>query len=207
MKLITSVGPNPRMVRMFMAEKVIELPLETIDIIKENASRTAEHVKKNPMGGSPVLELDNGSHLSEVTVICEYLDEKFPGGNLIGTNAEERGEARMWTRRVDLNICEPMLNGFRYAEGIKLFQNRFRCLPEAADGLKAVGQDNLRKMNDWMDGKQWLSGDRFTIADILLFCWLDFLKGVGQGIDPAHTNVQAWYDRVAARPSAAATAR
>jgi glutathione S-transferase len=93
MKLITSVGPNPRMVRMFMVEKGIELPLESIDIIKANASRSAEHLKKNPMGGSPVLELDNGSYLSEITVICEYLDEKFPGGNLIGANAEERGEA------------------------------------------------------------------------------------------------------------------
>ena len=72
MKLINSVGPNPRMVRMFIAEKGIELPMESIDIIKGNASRTEEHIKKNPTGGSPVLELDDGSYLSEITVICEY---------------------------------------------------------------------------------------------------------------------------------------
>ena len=206
MKFVNSVGPNPRMVRMFMAEKGVEVPMEDIDIIKGNASRSEEHIKKNPMGATPVLELDNGDYLSEITVICEYLDEKFPGGNLIGTNAEERGETRMWTRRVDLNICEPMLNGFRFAEGIKLFQNRFRCVPEAAPGLKAIGQDNLEKLNGWIEGRQWLCGDRFTMADILLFCWLDFLKGVGQTINPDHANVQAWYDRVAARPSAAASA-
>jgi glutathione S-transferase len=206
MKFINSIGPNPRMVRMFMAEKGIELPTETIDIVKGNASRTAEHTAKNPMGGSPVLELDNGDYLSEITAICEYLEEKNPSPPLIGSDAEERGEARMWTRRVDLNVCEPMLNGFRFSEGIKLFENRFRCLPEAADGLKAIGQDNLEKLNGWMGGKQWLCGDRFTIADVLLFAWLDFLKGVGQPINPDHANVQAWYDRVAARPSAAATA-
>ncbi|MCA8926702.1 MAG: glutathione S-transferase family protein [Alphaproteobacteria bacterium] len=205
MKLINSVGPNPRMVRMFMAEKGLDIPMQDIDL-RGGENRQEAHLKRNPSGTSPSLELDNGDYLSEITVICEYLEEKQPSPPLIGTNAEERGEARMWTRRIDLNICEPMANGFRFGEGIKMFGSRMRCLPEASDGLKAIAQDNLAKLDGWIAGKQWICGDRFTVADILLFCWLDFFKNINQPINPDHKNIQAWYDRVAARPSAAATA-
>jgi glutathione S-transferase len=205
MKFYNSMGPNPRMVRMFMAEKGIDLPTETIDLMA-GENRKEPHLSKNPAGQTPTLELDDGSHLAEITAICEYLDEKNPGGSLIGGTAEERAETRMWTRRVDLNICEPMANGFSFGEGLKLFQNRMRCLPEASDGLKAVAQDNLGNLNGWIAGKDYLCGDRFTMADILLYSWIDFFKNMGQGISADHGNVQAWYDRVGARPSAAATA-
>jgi len=205
MKLITSVGPNPRVVRMFIAEKGLDIPTETVDL-RGGENRQEAHLKRNPAGQSPCLELDNGDYLSEITVICEYLEEKNPAPALIGSNAEERGEARMWTRRIDLNICEPMANGFRFGEGIKMFSSRMRCLPEASDGLKAIAQDNLGKLDGWIEGKQWICGDRFTIADVLLFSWLDFFKNINQPINPDHKNVQAWYDRVAARPSAAASA-
>ena len=205
MKLYNSIGPNPRMVRMFIAEKGMDVPMETMDL-RGGENRQEAHLKRNPTGGSPSLELDNGDHLSEITAICEYLEDKHPTPALIGGNPEEKAETRMWTRRVDLNICEPMANGFRYAEGLKLFENRFRCLPEAADGLKAVAQDNLGKLDGWIEGREWLCGDRFTMADVLLFSWLDFFKNINQPINPDHKNVQAWYDRVAARPSAEATA-
>ena len=205
MKLINSVGPNPRMVRMFMAEKGIELPTQDIDL-RGGENRKPDHLKRNPAGQSPALELDDGSYLSEITVICEYLDEKFPGGDLIGTSAEQRGETRMWTRRLDLNICEPMANGFRFGEGVKMFQDRIPVIPEASDGLKGVAQHYLGKLDGWIEGRQWICGDRFSMADILLFCWVDFFKNINQPINPEHKNVQAWYDRVAARPSAAASA-
>jgi len=205
MKLINSIGPNPRMVRMFIAEKGMNIPMQDIDL-RGGENRQEAHLKRNPAGTSPALELENGDFLSEVTAICEYLEEKQASPALIGTNAEQRGETRMWTRRIDLNICEPMANGFRYGEGIKMFGSRFRCLPEASDGLKALAQDNVEKLNCWIAGKQWICGDRFTMADILLFSWLDFFKNINQPINPDHGNIQAWYDRVAARPSAAATA-
>jgi glutathione S-transferase len=111
----------------------------------------------------------------------------------------------MWTRRVDLNICEPLANGFRYAEGLALFKDRMRVLPEAAAGLKACAQDKLGWLDGLMDGKSWIAGNRFTLADVHLYCFLDFAAGVGQNIDPKHTKVKAWFDRVAARPSAAAS--
>ncbi|HKK31311.1 MAG TPA: glutathione S-transferase family protein [Alphaproteobacteria bacterium] len=205
MKLITSVGPNPRMVRMFIAEKGMDIPAETIDL-RGAENRQESHLKRNPAGQSPCLELDNGDYLSEITAICEYLEEKSPNPPLIGTNAEERAETRMWTRRIDLNICEPMANGFRFGEGLKMFQSRMRCLPEASEGLKAIAQDNLAKLNDWIDGRQWICGDRFTMADVLLFSWVDFFKNINQPLNPDHANLTGWYDRVAARPSVTATA-
>jgi glutathione S-transferase len=107
MKLYDSVGPNPRVVRMFMAEKGIEMPKQTVDL-RKGENRETEHLKRNPHGQMPTLELDNGNYLSEITAICEYLEEKHPNPPLIGTTPEERAECRMWTRRVDLNICEHM---------------------------------------------------------------------------------------------------
>ncbi|MDP2122933.1 MAG: glutathione S-transferase family protein [Parvibaculum sp.] len=205
MKFYNSIGPNPRVVKMFMQEKGIKLPFVEIDLMA-GENRQEPYLAKNPSGQAPALELDDGTVLAEITAICEYLDEKFPGGNLIGTTPEERAETRMWTRRVDLNVCEPMANGFRFSEGLPLFQNRMRCLPEAADGLKAIAQDKLAWLDKLMAGREFLAGKRLTLADILLFGFLDFGAVVGQPINPELKNVSAWFERMKARPSAAASA-
>ena len=203
MKLYDSVGPNPRVVRIFMAEKGIELPKETVDI-RAGVNRQEAFLKVNPSGQCPALELDNGTILAEITAICEYLDEKKPGNSLIGSTPEERAETRMWTRRVDLNILEPMANGFRYGEGLKMFQNRMRCIPQASADLKACAQDKLKWLDGLMEGKQFLCGNRLSLADILLFGFIDFFAGVGQPINPEFKNITAWHARMKARPSAAA---
>jgi len=205
MKFYNSIGPNPRVVKMFMQEKGIKLPFVEVDLMA-GENRQEPYLAKNPSGQAPALELDDGTVLAEITAICEYLDEKFPGGNLIGTTPEERAETRMWTRRVDLNVCEPMANGFRFSEGLPLFQNRMRCLPEAADGLKAIAQDKLAWLDKLMAGREFLAGKRLTLADILLFGFLDFGAVVGQPINPELKNVSAWFERMKARPSAAASA-
>src|SRR5690606_11780688 len=155
-------------------------------------------------GQSPCLELDDGTCIAEITAICEYLDEVSPGPSLIGGTPEQRAETRMWTRRVDLNICEPMANGFRFSEGLRLFQDRIVTVPEAAEGLKRIAQDRLSWLDRQLAGKTWLCGDRFTLADVLLYCFLAFGATVGQPLTPANTNVKAWFDRTAARPSAKA---
>jgi glutathione S-transferase len=203
MKLINSVGPNPHVVRMFAAERGIVLDMENLDIMA-GQNRQSEFLKKNPAGQSPCLELDDGTYLSEITAICEYLDEKFPGTSLIGSTPEQRAETRMWTRRVDLNICEPLANGFRFSEGLPLFKDRIVTVPEAADGLKRIAQDRLRWLDSQMAGKQFLCGDRITLADVLLYCFLAFGNAVGQPLNPDNRNVNAWFDRMAARPSASA---
>src|SRR5947207_8116287 len=131
MKLYDSGGPNPKVVRVFMSEKGITMPVEKVDL-RAGDNRKEPHLKRNPHGQMPALELDNGSYLSEITAICEYLEDKTPKPALIGSTPEEKAECRMWTRRVDLNICEPLLNGFRFSQGLDFFKPRIVVAPEAA---------------------------------------------------------------------------
>ncbi len=200
MKLYDSIGPNPRVVRIFAAEKGIELEKETVDL-RGGENRQAEHLARNPAGQTPCLELDDGSFLSEITVICEYLEEKKPEPALIGTTPEERAETRMWTRRIDLNIAENTLNGFRFAEGLGLFKDRIRVIPQAADDLKATRQDKLLWLDGLLEGRNWVCGDRFTLADVLLFAMCEFGNQVGQPLPEGASWLPGWYERVSKRPS------
>lgn len=201
MKYYNSIGPNPRVVTMFMAEKGIDIPQVEIDLRGGENRRAPYNVDVNPAGQTPALELDDGSVLTEITAICEYLEERFPETPLIGTTAEERANTRMWTRRVDIKICEPLTNGFRFAEGLPLFEPRMRCLPEAAAGLKAIAQDGIAWLDPLIAGRDFIAGDRLSLADLLLFAFLDFGVSVGQPIDPAFTHVVRWYERMKSRPS------
>ena len=204
MKLYTSIGPNPRVVTMFMAEKGLDLDRIEVDL-RSAENRKAPYLAVNPAGQTPALELDDGTHITEITAICEYLEEHTPNPPLIGTTAEERANTRMWTRRVDIKVAEPMANGFRYGEGLAMFESRLRCLPEASAGLKAVAQDGVAWVEDHFEGP-WIAGGRFTLADILLFAFMEFGAVVGQPIDPKNKKVVDWFERVKARPSAAAGA-
>ena len=203
MKLTSSIGPNPGVVTMFIAEKGIDVPTETIDIMT-GENRREYFLAKNPTGGTPLLELDDGSFLSESIAICEYLEELFSAPALIGSTPEERAETRMWLRRIDLGFVQPSVFGFRGAEGLGIFKDRMRCLPEAAVGMKAVAQDGLAMIDAQLAGKQFVCGDRFTLADILLFCFVSFGAQVGQPADPNLVNLGAWSDRIAARTAPAA---
>ena len=203
MKLYQSIGPNPHVVRMFMAEKNMDIPMETVDLMGGENRREA-YLAINPRGQSPALVTDSGLVVAEITAICEYLEDVHPAPALIGTTPDERGETRMWTRRIDLSFCEPAANGFRFSDGLKMFESRIRCLPEAAEGLKAVAQDGLAWLDGQMQGKTWVCGDRFTLADIMLYCFLHFATRYGQPINEAHTNIAGFYERAGARPSAGA---
>lgn len=204
MKLYNSMGPNPHMVRMYAAELGVDLALEDVDLMG-GENRQAAFLAKNPSGQSPALELDDGTVLAEITAICEYLDDITDGKTLIGSTPEERANTHMWTRRVDLNICEPLGNGFRYAEGLQIFESRMITIPEAADGLKRIAQAKLTWLDEQMsDGREFIAGTSLSMADILLYSMMVFFAGVGQPLNPENTNVQAWFDRMAARPSAQA---
>jgi glutathione S-transferase len=201
MKLYDSIGPNPRIVRMFLAEKGIEIPKQAVDL-RKGENREAEHLRRNPHGQMPTLELDDGSYLSEITAICEYLEEKNPKPAMIGSTAEERAECRMWTRRVDLNIAEPLTNGYRFGEALKFFEKRIPVAAEASPGLKMIAANRLKWLNEQMaDGRDYLCGKRFTLADILLYCFVDFGNQIGQPLDAANANIAAWFKRVGERPS------
>ena len=204
MKFYNSRGPNPRMVRMFMAEKGFEVPKVEVDLLA-GENRKEPFLRINPAGQLPALELDDGTVLAEITAICEYVDEvKKDTPSLMGDTPAERANTRMWTRRIDLNIVEPAANGFRFAEGLKMFENRVRCIPQAADDLKATARDKLTWLDGLMGGKPFVAGNKISMADILLFAFLDFMGSVKQPLDPANKNLSGWYERMKARPSAAA---
>ena len=197
------MGPNPHIVRMFAAELGVSLELVEIDLMA-GENRESVYLARNPAGQLPALERDDGEIIAESTAICEYLDETSTK-TLLGDTAAERAQTRMWTRRLDLSICEPMLNGFRYSEGLPIFQNRMIMIPEAATGLKNVAQDRLAWLDQQMaDGRQFIVGERVTLADVFLYCMLTFGNGVGQPMSPDHTHIAKWYERMAARPSAEA---
>ena len=203
MKLFNSMGPNPHVVRMFIAEMGIDI--ETIEIdLMGGENRQSSYLKKNPSGQLPALQLDDGSFLAEITVICEYLDEINGHTDLIGTNPQERAETKMWTRRIDLQILEPLTNGFRYAEGYDLFKDRLHLIPEAANDLKAIAQERLTWLDMQLEGKKFICGDRFSLADIMFYCFLHFGSTVGQSINQDNTNIVSLYEKIGMRESSSA---
>lgn len=203
MKLYTSVGPNPRVVRMFMAERKAAAELVKVDI-RGGENRREAYLQKNPAGQTPALELEDGTVLTEITAICEYLDEITPGPSLIGATPQERAETRMWVRRIDLHVCEPMANGFRWSDGLPMFGDRVRCIPEAAPGLKLIAQERLAWIDGLIEGRRFICGERLTLADILLFGFLEFGIRIGQPFSRELSTIPSWFDAMAARPSVSA---
>ncbi len=204
MKLFDSIGPNPRVVRIAIAEKAMSIPTVTVDLMA-GENRQAPYLAKVPTGGLPALELDNGQCISEITTIVEYLEDVSPAHPIIGATAEERAETRMWVRRIDLSIVEPMTTAFRAVEGRGLFASRMSLLStEAAAELKAIVQEKLLWLDAQLQGRTWVCGDRYTLADVMLLAFVEFGASVGQPAPAAAGWIAAWHKRAAARPSAAA---
>ncbi len=200
-----SVGPNPRVVLMFVEEKGMLLERRFVDVVA-GESRRPPFTDMNPFGQTPVLEIDGSAPLSESIAICEYLEERQANPPVIGKTAEERAETRMLVRRIDSDVVTPLTIAFRGSEGLPIFRDRMRCVPEGADTLKACARDGMERFDEWMDGRRWLAGDRFTLSDILLFAFLDFGRQVGQPLPDGFTRLADWFARVAERPSALASA-
>ena len=203
MKLYNSIGPNPHVVRMFVQE--LGVGLETVEVdLMAGENRQEDHLTRNPSGQMPTLELDNGDFISEITVICDYLDELQGYTDLMGKTSEARAETRMWTRRIDLQIVEPLTNGFRFSEGHDFFKDRLRLIPQAADDLKTLAQERITWLDGQIKDKQFICGDRFSLADIMFYCFLNFGTTVGQPLNEDNKNVVNLYNKIHSRPSASA---
>jgi glutathione S-transferase len=203
-KFYDSLGPNPKLVRMFAAEKEWQPPqVEKVDLLA-GANRKEPFLSKNPAGQLPCLELDDGRVISETITICEYIEEVKPRPALIGSDPAERAETRMWIRRIEWKITQPLADGFRFAEGLPLFKDRIRTLPEAAAGLKAIAADGLAWLDKQIAGRDTIVPKRFTLADVTLFAFVEFGATVGQPLDGGLQNLAAWFERTKARPSAKA---
>lgn len=197
----TTTAPNPRRVRVFLAEKNIEVPMEQVDIAgKEN--RQSPFLEKNPLGGVPVLELDDGSFISESVAICRYFDALHPEPALFGESAEEQAAVEMWNRRMEFDVMLPILNVFRH--GHPFFKGRIEQVPEYSESCRREAGARLSWLNGELANREFVVGDKFTIADITALCAVDFGKVSKIRMSADHEHLQAWHARVSARPSASA---
>ena len=202
MKFFNSQGPNPQTVRMFAAEKGLHLPLREVDVMA-GEHRHPPYSVQNPMMQTPAFETDDGQTIVELTAICEYLEELHPDPPLIGCTPGERAETRMWLRRLDLNILEARSRAGRATMFRDFYIDKIRLLSiPAAEELQAIVEDRILWLDQQMVGKTWICGDRFTLADIMLYCFMAFLAPEVESNLPAGTpNLAEWFDRVKVRPS------
>jgi len=204
MKHYTSIGPNPGVVRMFIAEKGLTPERVDMDILA-GTNRQADYLAINPLGTTPALILDDGQVIAESVAICEYLEEKHPSPVLIGSTPEMRANTRTWVRRLDIGFTTPLTLGFRAQEGRAMFEPRMRVARnEAGDDLKAMAWDMLDFVQTQMAGRDYVAGDAFTLADIVMFQFIGFSQAVGMTPLAGRDALGSWFTRIAERPSAKA---
>jgi glutathione S-transferase len=197
-----SLAPNPRRVRIFAAEKGINLMLEDIDILA-GQSRTPEFLAKNSSGGVPVLELDDGSHLSESVAICRYLEGLHPEPNLLGRDIREQADIERWNRRMELELFAAI--GRTVQNTSSVFQGRFKQFPEYGEAQRGLVYQRLERMDRELNGHKFVAGDRFTIADITALVAIDIGGRLAEiKIAPELAHLTRWHETVSSRPSAAA---
>jgi glutathione S-transferase len=195
-------APNPRRLRIFVAEKGLKIPVEQVDIFT-GKNRTPEMLAKNPAGGLPVMELDDGSHLAESVAICRYLEGLHPEPNLMGKDSREQSFIEMWNRRVELNLLGAAGRAFQHTN--ELFKGRIKQLPEYGATQRETVADQFKWLDAQIGNKPFIAGDRFTIADITAEVAVDFgVQAAGVPMDPALKNLARWHQSVSSRPSAKA---
>jgi glutathione S-transferase len=197
-----AVAPNPRRVRIFAAEKSIELSLEEVDILA-GQSRTSQFLAKNSSGGVPVLELDDGSYLSESVAICRYLEGLHPEPNLLGRDLREQAEIERWNRRMELELFAAI--GRTVQNTSPIFQGRFKQFPDYGEAQRTVVYQRLERMDRELNGHQFVAGNRFTIADITALVAIDIGGRLADiKIAPDLASLTRWHELVSSRPSAKA---
>ncbi len=195
-------APNPRRVRIFLAEKGIRVPTEQVDI-RQRQSRTPEFLAKNPVGGIPVLELDDGTCIAESVAICRYFEELHPNPPLFGATALEKAIVEMWLRRVELGLMVPI--GMVWIHGHPLTAGLIEQIPKAAEQNRKRAAIGYKVLDDQLAENEFLAGERYSIVDVVALATIDFGAGlVGVPYDDSLVHLKRWHDSVSARPSAQA---
>ena len=194
-------APNPRKVLIFLKEKGLEIPLERVRMQKRE-HKAPEFMKKNPLGQVPVLELDDGTCLSESVAICRYLEELHPAPSLFGRTPAERANVEMWLRRAEFRLWNPMGQVWINADPrtAQVNPNQFKDYGEHSKKVVAGAMRWFDK--ELGDGRKFLAGPDYSMADIVLLCGIDFSKFINLDMPEDAPHLRAWYERVSARPSA-----
>lgn len=194
-------APNPKKVRVYLAEKGIEVPSVPVNIVT-GENRQPDFLKKNPMGGLPVLELDDGTYLPESLAIIEYFEELHPNPPMIGTTPLERARVRAIERLCELSILGRIAVIFQNTH--PLFAGRLKQSPDAAESARAALATNLKVLDEKVGTNAFVAGPKPTIADCTLFAAFQFAEFGQIAIDPSLKNLHRWYESFKKRPSAAA---
>ncbi|MGO9455220.1 MAG: glutathione S-transferase family protein [Candidatus Binataceae bacterium] len=196
-----SGAPNPRRVRVFLAEKGIQVPYEQVNIATGD-NRKPEFLKKNPMGGLPVLEFDDGTFLAESVAICRYFEGLHPEPNLMGKDPRELAVIEMWNRRMEFEILGLVAAAFRNTSDF--FKGRIPQAPDYGEIAKAAAIKRFEWLDSELATRKFIAGDRFTIADVTGLIGVDFGRASAIRIQPEQKNLARWHAEVSNRPSAKA---
>jgi glutathione S-transferase len=195
-------APNPRRVRIFLAEKGASVPLVDVAIMKRE-HKSPEHMERNSLGQLPTLELDDGTMISETVAICRYLEHLYPNPPMFGRTVLEQALVDMWVRRIEFSVMTPVGMFWRHSHPF--------TAAVVKPQYKEFGDSNREHYNRalaWLDselkGKSFLTGVDYTIADICLLSTVDFATWIGLELPGDVAHVRAWHERVSARPSAKA---
>ena len=192
-------APNPRRVRIFLAEKGVDLPETPVDMRKRE-HKSAEFRAKNSMGQLPALELDDGTCIAETVAICRYFEETHPEPPMFGRTAVEKALVDQWIRRVEFAVMMPVGNFWRHAHPFTAaLLTQFKDFGESN---KETYRGAQKYVDRELEGREFLVGDSYTMADICLLSTVDFAEWIGLPVEDEFANLKAWRERVKARPSA-----
>ena len=201
-----NMAPNPRRVRIFLAEKGLDVELVEINLMT-GENLTEEFLKINPRGTIPTLELDDGTHLDESVAICRYLEELHPQPNLLGTDALSKAGIEACQRHMEFDGFQPLLDAFRNSfpafseRGVPGLPAEYKAIPELAERGQRRYQLFMQRLNNRLADQKYIAGDTFSIADITAFCAIDFAKLMEIELPEEYTHARRWYEEVAGRPS------
>ena len=188
-------APNPRRVRLFLAAKGLEIPATNLSLMKRE-HKAAETLARNPRGQVPFLELDDGRIIAETVSICRYLDELHPEPPLFGTTPFERAETDMWIRRVETALGTPV--SLVWQHGHPMTAALVAQIPAMADQARVRAADAMAWFDGQLADRQWLAGERLTMADIVLLSIIDFCGFIGLGIPETLSALRDWHVRATA---------
>lgn len=194
--------PNARRVRIFLAEKGITVPMVPVDLGKMD-QKSAEFTARNPLQRVPVLELDDGSHLTESIAICRYFEELQPEPPLFGVGALERARIEMWQRRIEFELYLAVQAAFRHTHPA-MAALEVPQVPAWGEANRPRALAMLAHVDAELAQRPFIAGESFSVADITLLVTVDFLKPAKLAVPENLVNLRRWHERVSARPSASA---
>ena len=198
----TRTAPNPRRVRIFLAEKGIEVPFDDIDIMQE-AARAPAFTALNPMQRVPVLILDDGTAISETVAICRYFEEMQPEPALFGRGPAGRATVEMWNRRMELGLFGAIAHAFRHLNP-KMSHLEVPQVTAWGEINKDKARSMLALLDEALKDRPFIAGEDYSIADITALVAVDFMKPARIEMPPGLENVMRWHRAVSERPSAQA---